>query len=364
MRVDRIIAAYPGNPLATNPARPARAAIVCTLRAAAPVVDSFIRYHLALGFAHIFLFFDDPLDPAIDIAARHGAARVSVIRDGQELFGEWRKCAQFPHFVPHLSHEVMARQCLNVEVAVQLALARGYDWLLHIDADELFHCPGQDAGDHFARLAASGVERAVYPNLEALPEAIEVTDWFRQATLFKVNRNLLPGGRFSPAQAGLAARFAQFPHNFFLFYSNGKSAARLRPGLVPDGVHRFSATMVPRAGQSAARLPPIQEHVIADCRILHYACIGFSNFVVKYRILGRFGDRWFDRVPITDSISDFHTAARDVIASGTRQQALDFYRGRAMIEDPHAIATLIRAGLLLRVPGPAQWLNGEVTAPA
>src|SRR6185369_7360304 len=101
-----------------------------------------------------------------------------------------------------------------------------------------------------------GIERAVFPNFEALPDRETISDFFREVTLFKVNRNLSPGGHFDTAQQALADRFTQFPPNFFLFYSNGKSAARVRPGLVPDGVHRFHAKRFPRKGDPAQPAEP------------------------------------------------------------------------------------------------------------
>ncbi|MBK8740542.1 MAG: glycosyltransferase family 2 protein [Betaproteobacteria bacterium] len=342
----------------------ARAALVTTLRGAAPVLDSFIRYHLARGFAHLYLFFDDPDDPALALARRHEGCGVTILARGPGLDAAWRQCVQFAYFAPHLESEVMSRQCLNVEVAVQLALAAGHDWLLHIDADELFDCPGQDAGAHFARLAAQGFDRAVYPNLEALPETADVADFFREVTLFKTNRNTLPGGMFSPGQAALAARHSQFPPAFFLFYSNGKSAARVRPGLVPDGVHRFRAGSYLRPGQAPAPTAgPGRECIVGDCRILHYACCGYANFRDKYRILGAFADRWFGRVDIRGSIGDFHLRARDIVAGGDEERARAFYRQRAMLGDPDAVRELIAAGILQRIDGPAQWLTGDTETP-
>lgn len=340
-----------------------RAALVTTLRGAAPVLDSFIRYHLALGFTHLYLFFDDPDDPGITVARRFDPAALTISARGPELEAQWAQCVQFDYFAPHLESEVMSRQCLNVEVAVQWALAAGHDWLLHIDADELFYCPGQDAGLHFARLAAQGIDRAVYPNLEALSETTEVGDFFRAVTLFKNNRNTLPGGRFNSAQSALAARFALFPPTFFLFYSNGKSAARVRPGLVPDGVHRFRAGSYSRAGQPAQAAAGSQpERVMGDGRILHYACCGYANFRDKYRILGSFTDRWFGRIDIRQGIGEFHLRARDVVATGDESLSRQFYREHAMLDDQAAIGELIDAALLLRIDAPAEWLNGRTPA--
>ena len=338
-----------------------RTAVVTTLRGALPVLDSFVRHHLAAGFSKMYLFFDDAADPALADARRRDNARLTLFERGPGLEAEWRRCVQFGYYAPHIEAEVMARQSLNAEVAVQHALADRIDWLLHIDADELFHCAEQDVTTHFARLAATGVERAIYPNFEAICETDRVHDYFREVTLFKVNRNLLPGGRFSPAQQALADR-AGFPPQFFLFYSNGKSAARVRPGLVPDGVHRFHARRFPRPGQSSPASPPGVERVVGDARILHYACCGYENFRDKYRILGTFADKWFAKVDIRGSIGDFHLGARDVVATGNEALARQYYRERAMISDPPLIDALIAAGLLSRIEDPAAFLNRAAQA--
>src|SRR3989442_12987180 len=108
------------------------AAIVTTLRGASHVIESFVRYHLALGFARLYLFFDDALDPALETARRIGEARLTILVRGQTLEAEWRRCVQFGHYAPHVVSEVMARQSLNVEVAAQHALRDGIGWLLHI----------------------------------------------------------------------------------------------------------------------------------------------------------------------------------------------------------------------------------------
>jgi len=335
-----------------------RAGLVTTLRGAGPVLESFLRYHMALGFSRLYLFFDDPADPAIDIARRLDDGRITILMAGAQLDDEWRECAQYGYYAPHLASEVMARQCLNVEVAVQYAVADRLDWLLHIDADELFHCPGQDAVTHFARLTRKGIERAIYPNFEALPEQESIGDFFREVTLFKVNRNLQPGGRFDAARQALADRFTQFPPNFFLFYSNGKSAARVRPGLVPDGVHRFHAKRFPRPGDAVAPEAGGEERVIGDARVLHYACCGYEQFRDKYRTLGAFGDQWFGKIDIGRSIGNFHLDARNVMAADDEAQSRAFYRSRAMLDSRDEIRELVDAGLLVRFDAIARWLDG------
>ena len=52
-----------------------RAAIVSTMRFpsfGADAVVSFVRYHARVGFERMYLFFDDPLDRAADLASGVG----------------------------------------------------------------------------------------------------------------------------------------------------------------------------------------------------------------------------------------------------------------------------------------------------
>ena len=141
----------------------------------------------------------------------------------------------------------------------------------------------------------------------------------------------------------------------------------MRPGLVPDGVHRFRAGSYPRGARAVAPALALAagaqpERVIGDCQILHYACCGYANFHDKYRILGAFADRWFGRVDIRQSIGDFHLRARDAVGTGDDNLARRFYRDYAMLDDPAAISELVDAGLLLRIDGPAAWLEGRTPA--
>jgi len=127
------------------------AAIVTTLRGAGAVLDSFIDYHLAIGFAHLFLFFDDPGDPDLSRAAANPA--VTAIAHDESLRRAWTRLPQYEEQAAFLEREVMARQILNVQLAMEMARRQGLGWLLNIDADELFYSPGQSAGEYFAALA-------------------------------------------------------------------------------------------------------------------------------------------------------------------------------------------------------------------
>ena len=163
-------------------------AAVCTTLLGVPAqeLETFVRWHLHVGFDLVFLFFDCAADvseeqPAIQSMQRvDWASRVIVtfsdaaLREQQRRFnGRWRTLEPFLHQVP-------ARQELNAETALGLAEARGMRWLLHLDADELFlpmrrtgGCPSdfcvEDAVRmHFQALDDAGV--GTYKNLEGVAQ--------------------------------------------------------------------------------------------------------------------------------------------------------------------------------------------------
>ena len=188
--------------------------------------------------------------------------------------------------IPHLgqadgrrAEEVQARQELNAAHAAKRALCMGRDWLLHIDADELFYIAdaaalgvggnGRNGGAgarssdsspvaaHFAALSAAGVTTYVYKNLEGVPEVLATDanggdgdgDFFDAVTLFRRSPGDVYGtqvgvGGSSPLDAKRLQRVeywrARTPHRqFFLGYDNGKAAVRLADGVVPLSVHEW-----------------------------------------------------------------------------------------------------------------------------
>jgi hypothetical protein len=180
----------------------ARVCIVTTVRDPGVCLESFICYHLAIGIDHIYVFFDDPEDPAVQIALKF--SNVTAIPNDEALQVQqalWN--VLYPTCEPHIGYEVMARQILNVETAIQLALEQEMDWILHIDGDELFY-PGQmSASDYFDQLS-SNISQVRFLNYEAAPEV------FASAITFTRSR-----------------------------YLRRIPAARLHPDLLPNGVHGF-----------------------------------------------------------------------------------------------------------------------------
>ncbi|ETX07276.1 glycosyltransferase family 2 protein [Candidatus Entotheonella palauensis] len=328
----------------STPVNP-RLAIATTLRNADDVLDSFIHYHQAIGFDHLFLFFDDPEELARSNV--QGYDRVTAIAHDTDLRQRWSTST-----LPALWYaqaEVMARQTLNLEVAIDLARQHHIDWLLHIDHDELFYVPGGAAKAHFASLTARNIQGMTYLNHEAVPEQVDILDFFKVATLFK-KAGPAPGEKlaFNPQQLALINTTPQLPSRFFHFYVNGKSAAFVRGGLQPGGVHTF-------------RLP--EGELVAggyeDPVILHYPCCGFDHFWNKFitleRVYARGLETWWGQ-DITDIVGKFYLEARDIVRRRDQQAARDCYRNRYVISDQTHIATLIENGLCFRISEPSELL--------
>lgn len=316
-----------------------RVALVTTLRNPGPSIASFVKHHLRVGFARIFLFFDDPDDEWIALVPDD--ERVAVIPCDQHLRDCW---ADWPEQRAQVDEQVMARQILNAEVALQLARGEGIDWLVHLDADELLDCEAP------IPTILAGVDPVIlqitFPNLEVMPECADVVDMFRELTLFKRNPRGLPRGRFTAEQEAIIARCRPWSGCWFFYYTIGKSAVRVRPGVRPHGVHLFAT---PDGGTTT--------HVVTNPRVLHYMNAGFENFWRRYQTWGAFPDHWLGGELIRDRISDFHLAARDIVRTGDRELARRFYRDHVVVTDRSLVAALIEAGVCERIEGPSRMLD-------
>lgn len=77
----------------------------------------------------------------------------------------------------------------------------------------------------------------MFPNYEALPEHDHVVDPAKEVTLFKVAVDHID-------RTPMMQHYKEISHgnpNYFVAYSNGKSLARVLPGLRSHGAHRWQS---------------------------------------------------------------------------------------------------------------------------
>eukprot|EP00913_Durusdinium_trenchii_P007923 g7432.t1 len=97
------------------------------------------------------------------------------------------------HLDAHIK-DVQARQMICIEHALFTAQKEGYQWLLHVDADEILFFPDQERHDDARKFFAEvplHFSAVRFANLEAVPEVLEVEDPFEEVSLFKMNPMLL-----------------------------------------------------------------------------------------------------------------------------------------------------------------------------
>jgi len=151
----------------------------------------------------------------------------------------------------------------------------------------------------------------------------------------------------------------------FMAYANGKCAVRLRaladrsgaPMLdslpLPCGVHSFMGGVVDGDKGPVPRLKRLRMDGDPDPGVLHYANCGFSYWIKKYEILGRFPDR----VNGKQNTMRAHLAARDLVLRHNRHDMELYYRMFIMSNLVGELPLLFNRGLVVRVDGARQVLE-------
>lgn len=340
-------------------------AVVTTVRGVSETLAVWCAYHLSVGFNFLFVYLDSPdMDFAGSGSAQGLDERVIVIECrscGREeilstLPGEaWR-------LGRHCSSEVMARQLVDAwHCMAVLAPASGVDWLLHLDADELFD-PGSMmvAEQFFCRLALSGARCITFQNWEAVPESDGACDPFVAHTLFKKPVSLVADG--------FSLKYWEQRHveheSYFLFYENGKAACRVELGAKPLSVHEWLPGDSSGVWCWASNLSGLKHRdkkkglFLANCvgnaKVLHYPVYSSRALYDKYRALGNFQDAWFEgnmSIP-----SSFHRDCRDNIGHAfskggeltARAAASILFQTRVSLLDVALVTTQAKLGVCVR----------------
>jgi hypothetical protein len=157
-------------------------ATVTTINARVAQTRVFVGYHLRAGIDHMFLYFDDPRDPAIPHLRTDD--RVTCVRCDE---GHWLGRGVAP------DAPIQTKQMSNATAAFRRARKAGIEWLVHLDGDELLHAPASLKALFEASPAQAEV--VVFPTKEAVPQRRQYERPFRDITLFKYNpsRHLLRG---------------------------------------------------------------------------------------------------------------------------------------------------------------------------
>ncbi|MEJ8573890.1 glycosyltransferase family 2 protein [Microbaculum marinum] len=270
-------------------------AICATLRESRNNTLAFVRYHARLGADRLFLFFDDPGDPAIaELAhlpfvtcigcdethwsALTGNATTGEATTGNATTGEattgyattgdagTRTAKTVDPRAGDIRTDFLLRQKLNTKLALESCRAAKIDWLIPIDGDELLY------GDMEVRAYLASLPDTV-DVVRVMPlEAVHVRGDVRRgpfaATLYKV----LPTSATEQIARRIYAPIAAYSCDGFLAHRVGKSFLRARTGFEGIGVHRPLRDGSWREEQTAAEL-----------FILHHDAMQFGAWKLKWQ---------------------------------------------------------------------------------
>lgn len=312
---------------------------VTTLKAPLNETLMFVNYHLNMGVNHMYLFFDDPNDNCIDALADY--KKVTCIRcdsnhwenllaqQSEALDRDWTQIEPL-QLRQTLSSSLDHRQILNANYAFQLAQQDGYDWLIHMDSDELLYA--QESLDVLLSKVSPKIEVLVIKPLETALEKDKYESFFEEVTLFKS----LPwlGQKYLAYFLGCQRVFQN--GSYFRAHPFGKSAVRTNAKIKSIDVHYpIAATGHKLRAKRSFRI-----------KLLHFDCCGFESWQRKW--IGRYdGSATYaqDDVPTRQKqLAQFGEAYE----SGDVNKLQDLYR-RLYFFSNYEYKVLSLLGLLQRI---------------
>ncbi|CAK9018825.1 unnamed protein product [Durusdinium trenchii] len=365
-----------------------RVALVSTLRDVEDQFLQWLEWFRLIGFAHLFLYFDDPdQDEAAIAAARstYSGEFVSFALNSPELRKEWMSLRSWEKFSP-FTDDRMCRQLLNIAHALKRAREpdEAVDWMFHLDHDELFLPPPHGLQAHFQHLEAGNCRLCLYQNFEAAPQSHTLTP-FLDVSYFKV-----PSGRVSKTPLGAAGMefWAQRTkaHNYFLYYDNGKSAVKIpaqgSEDIAPTSVHvlyppnNFKEFIVGNMGwttfaehelfeMNLTWMKACHDEIVVGAKVLHYPATHFERLWRKYHHLGNFPAVRFGGELVVPA--SFHLEARDEYLKysdkTTQQEKLKELLERAAFLSDEEVQSQLETGSVVSIDTVRESLRQGVWIP-
>ena len=245
-----------------------RVALVITVKNEARLLKQNLRYHLAIGIEKIYVYFDKATD--------NGKL---VIKDIEGVEVNDSVSAEIYKQVDYLQHLCnnadkihTARQCLNTYNAQIKCRDLGIDWLISLDADELFVADYKkpiSLKDFFEPLKSYDVVQL--QTLEVLAKQMAYNKVMLEEIEFKIQKNFKSHFNRIYHKFYNPYRKTSIVHSYWLGHNMGKLAIRVDSDTIPKNVHRY---------QTINKTP--LKTIKRGC-ILHYHLYDFEDFIKKYK---------------------------------------------------------------------------------
>lgn len=245
-------------------------AVVMTVKNEERLLRQNVLYHLGLGVTKIFVYFDNTTDDGIKTISdlKHVEINNSVKTE------TYQDISYLENFWSNAAEHHTARQCLNTFDALQKCKIHDIDWLISLDADELFLTSkdGSLSLEHFFEEASK--QNASIVNLkplEVVTRKMAYKHVMREETLFKTQKN------FKSKIDQIYQKFHDPYKNtdklvsYWLGHTMGKSAIHVKSSVVPYNVHRYTSA-------NGEALKSINSGFL-----LHYHMYDFEDFIKKFQ---------------------------------------------------------------------------------
>ncbi|KAL5760352.1 hypothetical protein ACOSP7_018864 [Xanthoceras sorbifolium] len=305
-------------------------------------------YHKVIGVTTFFLFVEGKAASPDVSKVLESIPGVKVIYRTKELEEQqaksriWNETWLSSFFYKPCNYELFVKQSLNMEMAIVMARDAGMDWILHLDTDELIHpAGGREYSLRQLLLDVPGnVDMVIFPNYESSVERDDIKDPFSEVSMFKKNYDHLPKDTYF----GMYKESTRGNPNYFLTYGNGKSVARIRDHLRPNGAHRWHNYM---------KTP--NEIKLEEAAVLHYTYAKFSDLTSRR---DRCGCK-----PTKEDVKrcfmlEFDRSAFIIASTATEEEMLNWYREHIVWGDKDLKMKLLRKGILTRIYSPMVIIQG------
>lgn len=256
---------------------------ITTLRAPLNETMLFVNYYLNMGIDHMFLFFDEPKDPAIQLLEKR--SKITCIKCDKH---HWNGLDPGTMLIEE-------RQHYNSWFGLKMARENGHEWIIHVDSDELIYCK-KSIHDFFAKIDSS-VQVVNFPTLEAVVDSLDFSNVFQEINYFRVAPPQIYGKKYERIKLRIRSVLYKytkkvvfflgikhpFTHGYIIGHILGKSATRTSADILRIGNHYPSD----KNGKT------LNTKVAIDGWVLHFDSCGFQNWLIKW-------ERRYNHVATTD----------------------------------------------------------------
>jgi Glycosyl transferase family 2 len=321
-----------------------KVATVTTIKAPLNETLMFVNYHLNIGVSHMFLFFDDPNDVAIEAVANYEkvtsikcdskywdnlSLQPKLIDKSKQNWTSLTSSVQLEEKTEYFSNSTYEKQLINANYAFNLAQQDGCDWLIHIDSDELIYV--KQPLDVLLSKVGENINVLVIEPSETVPEQDEHENFFEEVTLFKNKESLWQ--KYLAYFLGCKGVFQE--GYYFRGHPYGKSAIRTNTDIQSVDIHY----------PIIAEGKKVKAKKFRQATLLHFDCCSFKTW--KRKLIRRYeGTTTFPNMR-SDRKKQLAKFA-EVYESGNNTQLRELYHQQYLLSNYERKA-LGMLGLLKRI---------------